>query len=191
MRDLYDIGVCTERWCRVMTRWFQVGKIIKPHGLKGEVCVLSDTDFPDERYAKGNTLYMEPADADGGDRIPLVVAGRRRHQQFELLSFEGYHHINDVEPLRGAVLKVPEDQLSELPEDEYYYHEIIGCRVVTDEGTPLGKVKEILAPGANDVWVVETASGKDILIPYIREVVTEVDVDRQRIEIHPLEGLIE
>ncbi|HET7522280.1 MAG TPA: ribosome maturation factor RimM, partial [Bacillales bacterium] len=136
------------------------------------------------------TLYADRG--DGGDYRPLVITARRRHKQFELLCFQGYDHINDVEPLKGAVLKVPEDQLSSLDDDEYYYHEIIGCRVVTDEGEKLGEVKEILSTGANDVWVVKaTNSGKEVLIPYIDDVVKSVDIGRGLVEIHPMEGLIE
>ncbi|HET7616098.1 MAG TPA: ribosome maturation factor RimM [Bacillales bacterium] len=171
-----------------MTRWFDVGKITKPHGLKGEVRVIGTTDFPDERFAPGNTLYLDFG--KGKDPMPLVIAARRQNKQFELLRFEGYDNINDVEPWKGALLKVPEDQLGSLDEDEFYYHEIIGCLVVTEEGEELGKIKEILATGANDVWVVK-GKGKELLIPYIDEVVKEIDVEAKRVKIHVMEGLFE
>jgi 16S rRNA processing protein RimM len=172
-----------------MTQWFRVGKITKPHGLKGEVRVFPETDFPDERFVEGNTLYLDRG--NGSDLIPLVIAARRKHKQFELLRFEGYHHINDVEPWAGALLKVSEDQLSELKDGEYYYHEIVGCRVITEEGKELGKVKEILATGANDVWVVKTGHGKEVLIPYIDDVVKAVDVETKTVKVHMIEGLID
>ena len=172
-----------------MTKWFRVGKITKPHGLKGEVRVLPDTDFPEERFSVGNTLYMDRR--NGTDLTPLVIATRRKHKQFELLRFEGYCHINDVEPWNGALLKVPEDQLSELEDDEYYYHEIIGCHVITEEGEELGKVKEVLETGANDVWVVKGPQGKEVLLPYIDDVVKMVDIENKTIKVHVIEGLID
>lgn len=172
-----------------MTKWFTVGKITKPHGLQGEVRVLSLTDFPEERFAFGNTLYLDRG--NGSDFLPLVIQSSRVNKKFQLLRFEGYHHINDVESLKGFVLKVPEEQLSELEEDEFYYHEIIGSRVFTDEGDDLGKVKEILSTGANDVWVVKDRSGKERLVPYIPDVVKEVDNENKKITIHVMEGLFE
>lgn len=172
-----------------MAEWLDVGKIAKPHGLKGEVRVLATTDFPDERFAEGNTLYLQRS--KGEAPIPLVIETRRRHKQFELLRFEGYPNINDVESWKGARLKVPEDELVSLEEDEFYYHEIIGCLVVTEEGEELGKIKEILETGANDVWVVKRTGGKDLLIPFIDEVVKEINVDEKLVKIHVMEGLFE
>lgn len=172
-----------------MTKWFTVGKIAKPHGLQGEVRVLPMTDFPEERFAPGNHLYLDRG--NGSDFLSLTISTSRAHKQFQLIKFEGYTHINDVEPLKGFILKVPEDQLTELDEDEFYYHEIIGCRVVTEEDEDLGKVKEILPTGANDVWIVKAKDGKQRLIPYIPDVVKEVDIENQTILIHVMEGLFE
>ncbi|KAA9025899.1 ribosome maturation factor RimM [Niallia endozanthoxylica] len=170
-----------------MEKWFNVGKIVNTHGIKGEVRVISKTDFADERYKKGNTLFLfkqgilEP--------IELIVKTHRNHKNFDLLSFEGYDDINQIETFKEGMLKVPENQLGELDEDEYYFHEIIDCTVITDEGEELGKVKEILTPGANDVWVVK-GKGKEHLIPYIEDVVKEIDVNEKRIIISPIEGLL-
>ncbi|HET7657846.1 MAG TPA: ribosome maturation factor RimM [Bacillales bacterium] len=172
-----------------MTKWFTVGKITKPHGLQGEVRVFSMTDFPEERFAIGNTLYLDRG--NGTDYLPLEINTSRVHKKYQLIRFKGYNHINDVEKWKGLVLKVPEDQLSELSNDEFYYHEIIGCRVITEEDEELGEVKEIIGTGANDVWVVKATSGKEILIPYIPDVVKEVDLEERKIFIHVMEGLLE
>lgn len=172
-----------------MTEWFRIGKIAKPHGLKGEIRVFGMTDFPDERFAVGNTLYLDRGNHE--DLLPLVIVSRRKNKQFELLQFKGYDHINDVEPWKGALLKVPGDQLAELQANEYYYHQIVGCLVVTDEGDELGKIREIISTGANDVWVVKGNQGKEILIPYIDDVVKTVDVDNKIVTIHVMEGLLE
>ncbi|QHN48887.1 ribosome maturation factor RimM [Geobacillus stearothermophilus] len=172
-----------------MERWFNVGKIVNTHGIRGEVRVISRTDFPEERYKKGNKLYIfRERDSEP---IEVTVKSHRVHKSFDLLSFEGYDSINDVEPFKGAMLKVPESQLCELAEGEYYFHEIIGCTVVTEEGETIGTVREILTPGANDVWVVRRGDGTDALIPYIDEVVLRVDPAQKTIIIRPMEGLLE
>ncbi|MBO9130183.1 ribosome maturation factor RimM [Bacillus sp. 165] len=171
-----------------MTKWFNVGKIVNTHGIKGELRVVSRTDFPEERYKVGNTLYLWKEKSQ--DPIKVVVASHRTHKSFDLLTFEGYHDVNQVEQFKGTLLKVPEEQLGELPEGEYYYHEIIGCLVVSEDGQEMGTITEILSPGANDVWVVKGKHGKDILIPYIEEIVLKVDTEQKRVTIFPMEGLL-
>lgn len=171
-----------------MDRWFNVGKIVNTHGINGEVRVISKTDFPEERYAPGNQLHLFQL---GKEPKKLVVKSHRKHKNFDLLLFEGYSNINDVEQWRDGILKVEDSQLSELSEGEYYFHEIIDCSVITVDGEEIGIVKEILTPGANDVWVVKNKAGKEYLIPYIEDVVKEISVEEKRITIHPIEGLLE
>ncbi len=171
-----------------MEKWFNVGKIVNTHGIKGEVRVISKTDFPEERYSKGSKLFLFMPNAN--EPIELVVASHRTHKNFDLLTFEGCDNINDVEKMKGGILKVHESQLGQLGEDEYYFHQIIGCTVLTTTGEEIGEVKEILTPGANDVWVVKGKNGKDILIPYIEPVVKKVDIQDRVITIEPMEGLL-
>ncbi len=170
-----------------MEKWFNVGKIVNTHGIRGEVRVISKTDFADERYKVGNVLFLFMPGSKGP--IELTVKSHRKHKNFDLLTFEGFENINDVEKFRDGIIKVPESQLGNLEEDEYYYHEIIGCQVFTAEGEEIGKVTEILSPGANDVWVIKSKAGKEILIPYIEDVVKKVDVKDKVIIIEPMEGL--
>ncbi|WP_246940010.1 ribosome maturation factor RimM [Bacillus pinisoli] len=170
-----------------MSKWFNVGKIVNTHGIRGEVRVISTTDFPEERYAKGNTLFIF---SQNEDPIEVKVTGHRVHKNFDLLLFEGYTNVNHVERFKGAMIKIPEDQQGELDEGEFYYHEIIGCTVETVEGEKLGKVKEILSTGANDVWVIQRHGQKDALIPYIEEVVKEINTENKLIIIQPMEGLL-
>ncbi|WP_018660039.1 ribosome maturation factor RimM [Heyndrickxia acidiproducens] len=171
-----------------MTQWFNVGKIINTHGIRGEVKVISMTDFKEERYQPGNSLYLFLP----GENEPLKVRIKsyRSHKQFDLLSFEGFDSIEAVEPWKEGILKISEAQLSRLGENEYYFHEIIGCTVFTADGGKIGTVTEILTPGANDVWVVRTDDRKEYLIPYIGEIVKDIDVSGKRIVIEPMEGLL-
>lgn len=171
-----------------MTQWISIGKITKPHGLKGEVRVLGDTDFAEERFAAGQTVYLDRKD---GEETPLVISSHRKHKQFDLLQFEGYEDINKVDDWRGDGLKIPEEDLVELDEGEYYHRDIIGCRVFTEEGAELGEVTEIMATGANDVWAVSGQGQKEVLIPYIADVVKKVDIHEKKITIHVMEGLLE
>lgn len=170
-------------------KWFNVGKIVNTHGIRGEVRVISKTDFADERYQPGNTLYIFKEGSQ--EPIKVVVESHRVHKNFDLLTFEGMHSIQDVEQFKGSLLKVDENQLSELDEGEYYFHEIIGCKVYTDDGEEIGTIREILATGANDVWVVKRKAGKDLLIPYIDEIVKDIDIDEKKIIITPMEGLLD
>lgn len=172
-----------------MTNWYRVGKIVNTQGIKGELRIISSTDFPEERYKKGATLYIEHPSLK--EKLPVTVQSHRLHKNFHLLKFEGYSNINDVEKFKGGELYIPEEDLQELDEGEYYYHEIIGCDVFTEEGELIGKVKEILSPGANDVWVVKRKGKKDVLIPYIESVVKDVNPKEKKITIHVIEGLIE
>ncbi|MDQ0198573.1 ribosome maturation factor RimM [Neobacillus ginsengisoli] len=170
-----------------MEKWFNVGKIVNTHGIRGEVRVISRTDFPEERYKVGNVLNLFLPKSN--TPIELTIKNHRSHKNFELLTFEGLENINDVEKFRDGILKVPESQLGDLEEDEFYFHEIIGCHVVTVNGEEIGKITEILTPGANDVWVVKGKGGKELLIPYIHDVVKKVDVKEKVIVIDPMEGL--
>ncbi|GGJ92530.1 ribosome maturation factor RimM [Lentibacillus kapialis] len=170
-----------------MANMFNVGKIVNTHGIKGEVKVRRITDF-EERFRPGNQLILEK---ENGLTLNLEVDGHRIHKGFDLLHFKAYDHINDVEHFKGLPLKILEDQLTELDNNEFYYHEIIGCGVYLTSGEKLGTIKEILAPGANDVWVTEREGLKDVLIPYIEDIVKEVDVTGQKVVIEPMEGLLD
>ncbi len=167
---------------------FKVGKIVNTHGIRGEVKVLRITDFA-ERFTRGNSLYIANAE---GSLIKVTIDGHRMHKGFDLLHFSGYDNINDVEGFKGAFLKIDDSQLTELADGEFYYHEIIGCKVFSlTTKEELGVIKEILSPGANDVWVIKQKAGKDLLIPYIPDVVKDIDVDQKRIMIEPMEGLLD
>ncbi|AVK83148.1 ribosome maturation factor RimM [Lysinibacillus sp. B2A1] len=169
--------------------WFNVGRIVNTHGIRGEVRILSTTDFEEERFAVGNRLAAFKKD----DKKPtwVTIVSVRRHKNFILLSFEGMDNINFVEPFKEGMLKVTKDQLSDdlLQENEFFFHEIIGCEIVSEEGEKIGVVSDILQTGANDVWVVKGAK-KEHYIPYIEDIVKEINVDDKKIVIHVMDGLL-
>lgn len=168
--------------------WFNVGTIVNTHGIKGEVRVMSKTDFPDERYEVGSELAIFMPKSKTPTFVKVI--SHRKHKNFDLLMFEGYPNINDVEKFRDGVIKVSEKELTELGENEFYYHEIIGCRVITETGDEIGTVSEIIETGANDVWEVTPAEGKPHYIPYIEDVVKDIDIDKQIITIELMDGLL-
>lgn len=168
---------------------YNVGKIVNTHGIRGELKILSQTDFPDLRFAKGSELvFLAP---EGDQQILASVESSREHKGMFIVRFKQWDNINQVEKYKGWSVKVGEDQLAELDEDEYYYHEIVGCTVVTADGQELGHITEILSPGANHVWVVKRPKGRDILLPVIDEVIVDVDVEAKRVTVELMEGLVE
>jgi len=172
----------------MMTEYFDVGKIVNTHGIKGEVRVNSITNYPKERYYEGSPLVLFK---ENEEPIELIIKSHRVHKNFDLLTFKDHFSINEVEKYVGGVLKVSEDYLFELSDDEFYLHEIIGLQVVDEEGENIGTVKEILSPGANDVWVVQRQGQKDLLLPYIDSVILHVDLEKNQVIVHVMEGLDE
>ncbi|MTH52720.1 ribosome maturation factor RimM [Bacillus mangrovi] len=171
------------------TKWFNVGKIVNTHGIRGEIRVVSVTDFAEERYKPGKTIFLFGEQKDQPKEV--VIDSHRKHKNFDLLTLKGYPNINDVEPFKGMTIRVPESELGDLQENEFYFHEIIGCTVYTEQGEEIGTVREILTPGANDVWVIKRPRRKDVLIPYIGEIVKEIDPASKKIIISLMEGLID
>lgn len=167
-------------------KMFDVGKIVNTHGIRGEVKVVQLTDF-EERFDVGETVY---AFKDNQLPTSLVITSQRKHKGFYLLMFEGYDSINNVEIFKNSELKINESQLSELEPGAYYYYEIIGSDVYTVNEEWLGIVKEILAPGANDVFVVKRED-KEFLIPNTKNIVKNIDIIQRKIIIEPMEGLLD
>ncbi|MBS4762066.1 ribosome maturation factor RimM [Carnobacteriaceae bacterium zg-ZUI252] len=167
--------------------YFNVGKLVNTHGLKGEVRIISITDFADERYQKGQKLALLK---DGEWIKDVIVSSHRKHKNFDIVTFEQHPSINDVEQYKGLMLAIDENYLTDLEDDTYYYHEIIGLEVYV-ENEFIGKVKEILELGSNDVWVVQRQKQKDALIPFIHDVVLEVDIANNRVQVANIEGLLD
>lgn len=169
--------------------YYTVGVMTKPHGLRGEMKVYPRTDFPEKRFAAGSTLYVR---SEGASPIAeLIVRSGRQQQNMWIVGFRDLHAIHDVERFRGMELCVSEEQLTPLPEGTYYIHQLVGLQVYSDEGTYLGELKEVLQPGANDVYVVRgPLKDDDILLPAIPDCVLNVDLSAKRMSVHILPGLL-
>lgn len=166
----------------------KVGKIVNTHSLKGEVKVISSTDFEEERFKKGSKLLI----TRGNQLIrEVVVQSYRNHKNFLLVKFEGIDSVEEAEKLKNLQIKIDSDEVGELEENEFYFHEIIGCQVFDENDRNLGEIIDILTPGANDVWVIKGEEGKEILIPYIEDVVKQIDITNKKVNIEVIEGLID
>jgi 16S rRNA processing protein RimM len=160
-----------------------VGRLFGPHGLNGEIHMEILTDFP-ERLKPGRKLYL------GDDHQPVEIRSRRGHQNGFLIAFDGYYNPESVQGMQGQYLYASSDELPLLAHGEYYHHQILGLHVVSDDGRELGVVSGILETGANDVYVVQSDDGPEILIPNIREVVIAIDLDQVTMNVHLIPGLI-
>lgn len=159
-----------------------VARIRKPHGIRGEIVLelLADSS---RRLLDAQALYL------GEERIPLSAFTLRPHGRDWLLHCEGWDDRNAVEQLRGKVLFVRGEELPPLPAGTFYVHQIEGLEVFTEEGEDLGRVKEILKTGANDVYVVQGEKG-EILLPAIPQVIREVRLEEGRMIVQLMDGIV-
>jgi len=171
-----------------------VGRIARPHGLRGQVAVNPETDFVDERFREGATLWMlgdargdVPSDAQPQ---PLTVASMRLQNRTPIVAFEGFARIEDVEPLAGRELRVPESSLKPLEPGRYYEHQLVGCAVETTDGRPVGTVVRVEGGAGGSRLVVEGARS-EVQVPMVEGICAEVDVAARKIRIDPPDGLLE
>ncbi len=163
-----------------------VGRIGRPHGIRGEVTVDVRTDDPDDRFAPGTALATDPADAG-----PLVVDQARWHSGRLLLRFAGVADRDSAEALRGIYLVVDSASLPAPSDpDEFHDHQLVGLSVVTVDGSAVGTVKEI-QHSAQDLLIVSRPGASDALVPFVRALVPEVDVPGGRLVIDPPPGLLD
>lgn len=158
------------------------GKLVNTHGLRGEVKILSNSDFKDERFKKGNKFFI-------GDE-EVTVKSHRVHKNFDMVVFEEYNNINHVEKFKGMEVYIDKSTLSELEEDEFYYHDLEGMEAFNnDDGTLIGKVVEVREMPSSTMLVVKT-NNKRVMIPFVDQFIGEVDMDNGRIYIKVIEGLL-
>lgn len=167
--------------------FYEIGKIVNTHGIRGEVRVLSSTDFENERFKVGQQVVAQSLRYPDG--LALTIKTIRRHKQFILVSFEEMADLTAVEPLKGAKLMIEASARHELDDGNFYYSDIIGLDVIDEAGAKLGVIKEILSPGANDVWVVQRPKQNDLLLPAIKDVILAVDVAANHVVVAVPEGL--
>ncbi|MET7315739.1 ribosome maturation factor RimM [Streptomyces thermoviolaceus] len=164
-----------------------VARIGRAHGIRGEVTVEVRTDEPELRLAPGAVLATDPPSAG-----PLTIASGRVHSGRLLLRFEGIDDRNAAEAL-GNTLLIAEVDPDELPEeeDEFYDYQLIDLDVVTEDGVTVGRITEISHLPSQDLFIVERPDGSEVMIPFVSEIVTEIDLEEQRAVVAPPPGLID
>ena len=156
-----------------------VGRIARAHGTRGEVAVLPLSEVA-SRYEPGSILLLE-------DGRRLTVEASRTHQRRLLVKFAEVSDRTEAESLRGETLVVRASSAPDLPEESFWVHEVVGLEVVTDDGRSLGRIREVQANPANDLWVTEDGT----MIPAVREIVSGVDVGARTVTIHAPPGLVD
>jgi 16S rRNA processing protein RimM len=168
------------------TEWATIGKVVAPFGVRGELKVLSLTDIPN-RFAELEVIHLGP------DHIRYRIKGSRPYKgEMVVLKLEGIEDANTAETLRNLDLCIPLSQLTTLPADSYYQHDLLGLQVVTMDGQDVGKIVDIIVTGSNDVYVIKgKADRREILIPAIKDVIKQVDLTRKMMYIEPMKGLLD
>ena len=165
-----------------------VGQIRRPHGIRGEVRVEILTDYP-ERVDRHEYVYLaRPQSPDDVERH--VLESVRPHKGVLLIKLEGVEDRDAAETLRGMLVEVPLEDAVPLEEGEYYHFQMIGVDVETDTGEWLGRVADVIATGAADVFVVRGPRG-EILLPAIEDVILELDTEGREMTVQLLPGLLE
>ena len=164
----------------------QVGIITSTHGVRGEVKVYPTTDDP-RRFRRLKEVVLDT----GKEKMNLEIEGVKFFKQFVILKFKGLDNINDIEKYRQKSLYVTRRNSVRLQRDEYFIADLIGLKVQDEDGKELGTVKDVIETGANDVYEVEMADGKSLLLPAIKQCILNVDVENGTMQVYVLEGLLD
>lgn len=163
----------------------QVGIITSTHGIRGEVKVFPSTDDV-MRFKKLKQVILDT----GKEQLTLDIENVKFFKQFAILKFKGIDNINDVEKYKGNPLLVERKDAVKLKSDEYFIADMIGMKVYTDDEKEFGVLADVLETGANDVYVIRTEERQEILVPAIKQCILNIDIEKQEMRIHLLEGLI-
>lgn len=169
-----------------MSDLLQVGAILDTHGLKGEVKVFPTTDDA-TRYDYLKDVILIDKD---NHEVPLTVEAVRYFKNLVIVKFKGIGHINDVEKYKKCNLYVTRENAVELEENEFFVADLIGLKVISDEGETLGEIADVLNTGANDVYVVR-GQREELLIPAIKQCILDVSMEDKTMKVHLLDGLRE
>ncbi|HCD45606.1 MAG TPA: 16S rRNA processing protein RimM [Lachnoclostridium sp.] len=169
-----------------MDNLLRVGVISSTHGVRGEVKVYPTTDDVN-RFNSLKDVILDT----GREHMNLEIQGVKFFKNMVILKFKGYDSIEDIEKYKGKDLLITRDQAVELGPDENFIVDLIGLRVVTEDGEEFGTLTDVIKTGANDVYEVKTAEGKEVLLPAIKECVLNVDLTEGIVTVHIMDGLLD
>lgn len=165
-----------------------LGRVLRPHGIKGELRVGTMTDYP-ERVAELDSVFLS-RDIEGRDAKAFPIESVRLHQDYILVKFSNIPDRNAADRLRDLYMLIDLENAVPLDDDEVYLYELIGLTVQLEDGTRIGTLEDIMETGANDVYVVKSETHGTILIPAHDETVVEVDPDAGHIIVAPPPGTL-
>lgn len=168
-----------------MVELLQVGVISSTHGVRGEVKVFPTTDDV-KRFKKLKEVLLDT----GRGHLKLEVESVKFFKQFAILKFKGIDNINDIEKYKGKSLLVDRKNAVKLQKNEYFIADMVGITVFTEDGEEFGKLTDVMETGANDVYVIESIKHGEILVPAIKQCILNVDIEKQTMVIHLMEGLV-
>ena len=163
-----------------------VGRVVRPHGLRGQVVIASETDFGADRFAPGAKVWRQSGKTIG----ELVVADSYPQADRWVVGFENVTTVEEAEELRGIELRIPEDARMPLGPDEYYLYDLVGCEVRTAAGVEIGRVQAVYT-GAGGALLSVDRNGAEVLVPLVKTMCPEIDVAARRIIVDPPEGLLD
>lgn len=169
-----------------MEDFLRVGVIANTHGIRGEVKVYPTTDDVN-RFEYLKQVFLDT----GKEKIELEVKSVKFFKNMAILKFKGIDNINDIEKYKGKDLLVSREHAVELEEDEYFIADVIDATVVTEDGEEFGVLRDVLQTGANDVYVVETKDGKEVLLPVIKECILDIDTENHKVTFRMMPGLLD
>lgn len=167
--------------------YISIGKIINTHGIKGELKVESWSDFDEERYEKGNRVYIY----HGGQYLPFTAKACRFHKNHTLVTLEEIDSINTAEQYKNDLICIDADDREDLPEGEYYQSDLVGMTVRGEDGNVIGTVIDMEETSLSQNRLrIETGEGREVLVPFVPAFIKDVDFDEDVITIHVMEGLL-
>ncbi len=170
----------------MLAEYLVVGQLVNTHGVKGELKSTALTDDP-QRFKKLKWVYIDK----NGSLEKYEITGVKFFKQFVIIKFEGVDSIEEAEKLKGFCLKIDRENAVKLPKDSFFITDLLGLSVYDEKGTLLGKLKDVIQTGSNDVYVVRDEAGTEILIPALKSVVKEVLLDAGRISVILPKGLLD
>lgn len=168
-----------------MQKFLEVGQIVNTHGIKGYVKVVPFTNYI-ERFEELEKIYIKKKN----ETVEMYIEEIKYQKNMVLVKFKGIERIEEAELLKNSIILIDRENSIELEEGEYFIVDLIGLDVYTDESKLLGKLDDIYNTGSNDIYVVKDELGKQLLLPALKEVIKDIDLDNKKMTVHLIEGLI-
>lgn len=168
-------------------KYITLGRIVGTFGVKGEVKVYSSSHFSLARYKKNNSVYL--LNEKTNERIELTINTYKKGKAHDIISFNEYKSLNEVESLQNFLVQISEENAT-LPKNYYHYYELMDCLVYDESNNLLGRVKTVEEYASYQTLRIQRENNKDILVPFVKAFIKKVDIDNHKIIIHVLEGLL-